>query len=192
MIFSFLLILIKYEKFLCFFFLKNWVGVVIEGDMLKGFNIDLRSSGTYFPLICPRDGQKIPTQHSNTRKPANTTTWFCQTKFRIICYFLAAIFSFWETSAIYKFTTSYTILRKQNGFWKHSIVVFLQNRFQEIWQFSKCLKISYLRKVKLQNWWLIFLIRILQSLKLLTPLNIIGVVKETAAVNNTILQNKKH
>lgn len=91
MIFSFLLILIKYEKFLCFFFLKNWVGVVIEGDMLKGFNIDLRSSGTYFPLICPRDGQKIPTQHSNTRKPANTTTWFCQTKFRIICYFLAFI-----------------------------------------------------------------------------------------------------
>lgn len=78
----------------------------------------------------------------------------------------------------------YTILRKQNGFWKHSIVVFLQ--------FSKCLKISYLRKVKLQNSWLIFLIRILQSLKLLTPLNIIGVVKETAAVNNTILQNKKH
>lgn len=69
---------------------------------------------------------------------------------------------------------------------------FLQNRFQEIWQFSKCLKISYLRKVKLQNSWLIFLIRILQSLKLLTPLNIIGVVKETAAVNNTILQNKKH
>lgn len=69
---------------------------------------------------------------------------------------------------------------------------FLQNRFQEFWQFSKCLKISYLRKVKLQNWWLIFLIRILQSLKLLTPLNIIGVVKETAAVNNTILQNKKH
>lgn len=51
---------------------------------------------------------------------------------------------------------------------------------------------SYLRKVKLQNSWLIFLIRILQSLKLLTPLNIIGVVKETAAVNNTILQNKKH
>lgn len=176
--------LLNMRNFCVSFFLQNWVGVVIEGDMLKGFNIDLRSSGTYFPLICPRDGQKIPTQHSNTRKPANTTTWFCQTKFRIIWYFLAAIFSFWETSAIYKFTTSYTILRKQNGFWKHSIVVFLQ--------FSKCLKISYLRKVKLQNSWLIFLIRILQSLKLLTPLNIIGVVKETAAVNNTILQNKKH
>lgn len=72
------------------------------------------------------------------------------------------------------------------------LLFFLQNRFQEIWLFSKCLKISYLRKVKLQNSWLIFLIRILQSLKLLTPLNIIGVVKETAAVNNTILQNKKH
>lgn len=143
--------------------------------------------------------------HLSQGRPENTHTAFkhqetskhyhlvlSNKKFRIIWYFLAAIFSFWETSAIYKFTTSYTILRKQNGFWKHSIVVFLQNRFQEIWQFSKCLKISYLRKVKLQNSWLIFLIRILQSLKLLTPLNIIGVVKETAAVNNTILQNKKH
>lgn len=187
MIFSFLLILIKYEKFLCFFFLKNWVGVVIEGDMLKGFNIDLRSSGTYFPLICPRDGQKIPTQHSNTRKPANTTTWFCQTKFRIIWYFhserhlpytnLLQVTQFWESKM---------------DFESIQLLFFLKNRFQEIWQFSKCLKISYLRKVKLQNSWLIFLIRILQSLKLLTPLNIIGVVKETAAVNNTILQNKKH
>lgn len=83
--------LLNMRNFCVSFFLQNWVGVVIEGDMLKGFNIDLRSSGTYFPLICPRDGQKIPTQHSNTRKPANTTTWFCQTKFRIICYFLAFI-----------------------------------------------------------------------------------------------------
>lgn len=83
--------LLNMRNFCVSFFFKNWVGVVIEGDMLKGFNIDLRSSGTYFPLICPRDGQKIPTQHSNTRKPANTTTWFCQTKFRIICYFLAFI-----------------------------------------------------------------------------------------------------
>lgn len=84
-------LLLNMRNFCVSFFLQNWVGVVIEGDMLKGFNIDLRSSGTYFPLICPRDGQKIPTQHSNTRKPANTTTWFCQTKFRIICYFLAFI-----------------------------------------------------------------------------------------------------
>lgn len=84
-------LLLNMRNFCVSFFLQNWVGVVIEGDMLNGFNIDLRSSGTYFPLICPRDGQKIPTQHSNTRKPANTTTWFCQTKFRIICYFLAFI-----------------------------------------------------------------------------------------------------
>lgn len=84
-------LLLNMRNFCVSFFLQNWVGVVIEGDMLKGFNIYLRSSGTYFPLICPRDGQKIPTQHSNTRKPANTTTWFCQTKFRIICYFLAFI-----------------------------------------------------------------------------------------------------
>lgn len=84
-------LLLNMRNFCVSFFLQNWVGVVIEGDMLKGFNINLRSSGTYFPLICPRDGQKIPTQHSNTRKPANTTTWFCQTKFRIICYFLAFI-----------------------------------------------------------------------------------------------------
>lgn len=163
--------------------------MVIEGDMLKGFNIDLRSSGTYFPLICPRDGQKIPTQHSNTRKPANTTTWFCQTKFRIICYFLAFILrDICHIQIYYKlhnFEKAKWILKAFN-------CCFLQNRFQEIWQFSKCLKISCLRKVKLQNSWLIFLIRILQSLKLLTPLNIIGVVKETAAVNNTILQNKKH
>ena len=38
----------------------------------------LLSSGTYFPRICPKDGQNIPTQHSNTRNPVNTISWCCK------------------------------------------------------------------------------------------------------------------
>ena len=37
---------------------------------------NLLSSGTYFPLIVLSDGQKMPTQVSNSKNPVNITNWF--------------------------------------------------------------------------------------------------------------------
>ena len=56
-------------------------------SIIKFFN--LLSSGTYFPLICPSEGQNIPTQHSNTRKPTNIINWFwkIENNYHVKCNF---------------------------------------------------------------------------------------------------------
>ena len=41
------------------------------------FIVDSLSSGTYFPLMVPKDGQNIPTHVSKTRNPQKIISWFC-------------------------------------------------------------------------------------------------------------------
>lgn len=131
------------EKFSCFFFLQNWVGVDI-GE--TGWNI-LRW------LTVVRD---VFPPHLSQRRPENTHTAFKHQEtgkhYHLVLSNKVQNYLLLFNCHILIRRDICRILKAFNCFLVF-FFIFLHSKFQQILQFSECLKIFYLRKVKSQNLW---------------------------------------